>query len=198
MSKQTTGELIIVQSLPVLPLKNATLFPLSFMPLTVGRPRSIAAVEAALASEQKELAVIAQKDMTTDDPGIEGLYRFGTKAVIKRMAPGDDAMQLIVQGMVRIELIEAEATEPFVLAKVQNAELPPAPELGEDKTTELEAHRRAVLDLVSRMLELGHGPRAEQLMQTLTATEESDRAGLFVGLTVATRHGKRTVAARSQ
>jgi ATP-dependent Lon protease len=88
------------------------------------------------------------------------------------MAPSDEAMQLIVQGMVRIELIEAEATEPFLLAKVQNAELPPSPELNEDDTTELEAHRRAVLALVAEMLELGHGPRAEQIMQTLNTTED--------------------------
>ena len=54
--------------LPVLPIKNTVLFPYLLMPLSVGRPASRAAVEAALATEDKTLLVIAQRDESADQP----------------------------------------------------------------------------------------------------------------------------------
>ncbi|HEY7495392.1 MAG TPA: LON peptidase substrate-binding domain-containing protein, partial [Candidatus Tectomicrobia bacterium] len=49
-------------SLPMLPLKNSVLFPSMWMPLTVGRPASVATIEAVLAREDKELVVVTQRD----------------------------------------------------------------------------------------------------------------------------------------
>ena len=57
-----TPEIEVVQTLPVLPIKNTVLFPYLFLPLSVGRPASVAAVEAALATEEKTLLVVAQRD----------------------------------------------------------------------------------------------------------------------------------------
>ena len=76
----------ILTHLPVLPLKRTVLFPGTMMPLTVGRDRSIAAVEAALKTEDKTLLVVAQRDAQTDQPTLEDLYPIGTKAVIKQTA----------------------------------------------------------------------------------------------------------------
>ena len=61
-----TNETIL--SLPLLPMKNTALFPHLLMPLSVGRARSIAAVEAALATESKELVIVSQKDSSVEDP----------------------------------------------------------------------------------------------------------------------------------
>src|SRR6267143_227672 len=58
----------VVYELPVLPLKSAVLFPYLVMPLSAGRPASIAAVEAALASESKEVLVFTQRDGDVDVP----------------------------------------------------------------------------------------------------------------------------------
>ncbi len=58
----------VVYTLPVLPLKSAVLFPYLLMPLSAGRPASIAAVEAALASESKEILVFTQRDPDLDSP----------------------------------------------------------------------------------------------------------------------------------
>ena len=58
-----------LRTLPVLPLKNSVLFPGLMMPLSVGRSASIAAVEAALGTEDKEIIVVAQKDNSVDLPG---------------------------------------------------------------------------------------------------------------------------------
>ncbi|HMZ55187.1 MAG TPA: LON peptidase substrate-binding domain-containing protein, partial [Nitrospira sp.] len=65
MTDSTTSTLT---HLPILPLKRTVLFPGTMMPLTVGRERSIAAVEAALKTEDKTLLVVAQRDAQTDQP----------------------------------------------------------------------------------------------------------------------------------
>jgi ATP-dependent Lon protease len=77
----------------VLPLKLAVLYPKLLMPLIVGRPNSLAAVEAALATEGTELLLVAQKDPAVEVAGPEDLYEVGTSGVIKKMsrqAEGDD------------------------------------------------------------------------------------------------------------
>ena len=58
-----------IRILPLLPLKNSVLFPGLLMPLSVGRTVSLAAVEAALATEDKEIIVVAQRDASADSPG---------------------------------------------------------------------------------------------------------------------------------
>src|SRR5436309_4701301 len=93
--------------IPVLPLQNTTLFPDTMVPLAVGRPASIAAVEAALASEEKLLACIsARPDRTTeDDAKPDDLYEIGTLVMVKRMERVEDTLHLIVQGTDRIKLL---------------------------------------------------------------------------------------------
>ena len=76
----TPTENVVV--LPLLPLKNTVLFPHLFMPLAVGRPNSLAAVEAVLATEEKSFVVAAQKDGDNEQPGLDDLYTIGTRAVI--------------------------------------------------------------------------------------------------------------------
>jgi ATP-dependent Lon protease len=125
---------------PVLPVKSSVLFPHLLLPLAVGRPGSVAAVEAALVTEDKTLVVVAQKDIAIDDPGINDLYRVGTLAAIKKMDRAEHGYQIIVQGIARIELLEAVETKPFLKARVQ----PLAEPTGEG--TEVEALARAMLD----------------------------------------------------
>ena len=65
-------------SLPILPMKNTALLPYLVMPLSVGRPRSVAAVEAALTSEDKEIVLLSQRDASTENPTQGDLYTYGT------------------------------------------------------------------------------------------------------------------------
>src|SRR6185436_20105575 len=97
--------------LPVLPLRNIVLFPLLTMPLSAGRAASVAAIEAALLTEAKELLVVAQRDAANDAPTPNDFYSFGTKAVIRRMARGPEgSIQIIMQGLERIEILGFEQT----------------------------------------------------------------------------------------
>ncbi len=125
---------------PVLPLKSNVLFPHLLLPLVVGRPASVAAVEAALVSEDKTLLIVAQRDLLVEDPKLEDLYRVGTLAAIKKMERAESGLQIIVQGIERVELIEAVETAPFLKVRAQ-----PSPD-PQDAGTEVEALARAMLD----------------------------------------------------
>src|SRR6266851_2428684 len=107
--------------IPVLPLQNLTIFPETMVPLAVGRPASMAAVEAALSSEEKLLACISVRpDRVSDgDAKPEDLFEVGTLVMIKRMEHVEDTLHLIVQGTERIRLMAWEQTEPFLRARVQ-------------------------------------------------------------------------------
>ncbi len=137
-------------SLPVLPLKNSVLFPHLFMPLSFGRPTSMAAVEAVLATEEKTFLAVALKNPEVEQPTIGDLYTVGTRAVIKKMARSGAGIELLVQGMERVSLVGLEQTEPYLKAQVRPLPLPV------DEGTEVEALRRAVLGLTARALELAH------------------------------------------
>lgn len=150
---------------PVLPLKNTVLFPNLVMPLAVGRPASMGAVEAALGSEDKMLAVIPQKDPTAEEITIDDLFRIGTVAVIKRLNRTPDQVQILVQGTSRIEVIRAAQSAPFL--KVQVRFLPEPKDTG----TQMEALHREILNLSGQIQELLE-PQAQmgltQIMNQIT------------------------------
>lgn len=152
-------------TLPVLPLKNTVLFPSLFLPLAVGRPNSVAAVEAALASEEKTLVLVAQRTDADDPPIPDGVYSLGTRAVIKRLNRGDEAVEVLVQGLERVRLVSFDQVDPYLRATVEIVPLP------EDHSPELEATQRAVIDLAARAVELAQPQQgAVNVQQMLAAT----------------------------
>ena len=157
-----------VRSLPVLPLKNSVLFPYLLMPLQVGRPASRAAVEAAIATEEKELVIVAQRDQSKDMPdSAEDLYTVGTRAVIKRMTrPAEGQMEVIVLGVERVVLLRLEETSPYLRARVQAYPLP------DEKTPEVEALHRAVTELAARAMQLAQPNVPVELGQLLATAED--------------------------
>ncbi|ADE14530.1 ATP-dependent protease La [Nitrosococcus halophilus Nc 4] len=133
---------------PTLPLKNTVLFPHLVLPLSVGRSKSIAAVETALASEDKLIAVFPQHNPRTEEPTADDLFRFGTVGVIKKMARSGDTVQILVQGIERVEQLETVQAEPYLSLKVTTLPEP------SDTGTEIEALHRTVIELAGRMIEL--------------------------------------------
>src|SRR5208282_5385457 len=113
-----------VVALPVLPLKNTVLFPHLFMPLAVGRPHSLAAIEQVLTTEDKAFVVVAQRNADDNEPGFDGLHSVGTRAVIKKMARSENGIELIVQGIERVTLLKEEQTQPFLKAKTRPLPMP--------------------------------------------------------------------------
>jgi ATP-dependent Lon protease len=134
--------------LPLLPLKSAVLFPRLATSITVGRPKSIEAVRAALAAEEKTLVVTAQRDAAVEDPLLGDLHPIGTRAIIKQMARAEEGMRILIAGIERVEIEALEQTDPYHRARVRPIAVPI------DTSIELEARQRAVADLGQQILEI--------------------------------------------
>jgi ATP-dependent Lon protease len=146
-----------LQVLPVLPLKSAVLFPGLLMPLSAGRSGSVAAIEAALKTEEKEIIVVAQRDPTTEEPNQDQLYTIGTKAVIRRMSRAQNGlMELLVYGVERVVITRLTSDGPYLEAKVR-----PLP-IGESDSTELEALERALFELAVKAIGLAQSQQSPQ------------------------------------
>jgi ATP-dependent Lon protease len=152
--------------LPVLPIKNTVLFPYLLMPLAIGRPTSRAAAEAALATEDKTLLVIAQRDDTVEEPAEKDLFTIGTRAVIKKMARSENALEMIVQGVERVVLVRLEQTTPYLKAVVRPLPQP------EDQGMEVEALHRAVIELAARAMAIAQPQTPVDLSQLLAQARD--------------------------
>lgn len=162
----------------VLALQNTTLFPETVVPLAVGRPRSVAAVEAALATEEKLLACItvrAESTNTAQDAGPADLYTVGTLTMIKRMERIGETMHIIAQGTERIKVIEWKQQEPFLRAVVQIL-----PEVQVKDPEEVEATKRNVQAMVQEALALLPGVPPEVRVAMLGSVEPV-RLAYFLG-----------------
>jgi ATP-dependent Lon protease len=142
-----TPEPVPDRTYPVLPIKNTVLFPYLFLPLSAGRPASRAAIDAALATEDKTIVVVAQRD-TSANPTLAELYAVGTVAVIKKMARSDEGVEILVHGTGRVRLLNSVQTEPYLRAAVQTLPIP------EGQGESLEALHRSVLEAARKVIEL--------------------------------------------
>ena len=122
---ENADETIIPDELPILPLRNTVLFPGVVIPITVGRDKSLKAVNESYKTD-KLVGVLAQKDSSVEDPGINDLVTVGTVAkVIKLIKMPDGGTTVIIQGKKRFQIEAITAEEPFFKArvKVQEEEL---------------------------------------------------------------------------
>ncbi|HEU4684101.1 MAG TPA: endopeptidase La [Nitrospira sp.] len=156
----------VTVTLPVLPIKRTVLFPGVVMPVTVGRERSVAAVNAALKTEDKTILVVAQRDASTENPTLEDLYTIGTKAVVKQIARSEEGnIHAFVQGIERVALLKVDQTTPFLLAQARRLELPG------DVDREVQALQRAIQDQVT---ELSRKIQAPGIDEAITAFRNED------------------------
>ena len=144
-------------TLPVLPIKRTVLFPGILIPVTVGRDRSVAAVNAALKTEEKTFLVVAQRDAGKENPGLDDLYTIGTKAIVKQVGRSDDAtIQALIQGIERVALVKVEKSEPYLLAQARRLELPA------DNDREVQALQRAIQELITDLPRLIQAPGIDE------------------------------------
>ncbi len=149
IQNQTTEATAQKFEIAVLPLQNTTMFPDTVVPLSVGRERSVKAVESALATEEKLIACITIKtpDITGSDAKPIDLYEVGTIVNIKRMMRNDDVVQLIVQGVDRVKVLYWAQEEPYLKAKVEVL-----PDLKIVDNEEVEALKRNIQGMIQEAL----------------------------------------------
>jgi ATP-dependent Lon protease len=140
-----------VFEIAVLPLQQTTMFPGTVIPLAAGRPRSVTAVEATLATEEKLLACVTVREgrgaPETEATPPADLYEAGTLVMVKRMMRTPEGLQLIVHGTERVRIVKWTQTDPHIRARVR---IMPAPVVRDADA--VEALTRNVQSLVQRAL----------------------------------------------
>ncbi len=112
----------VPETLPVLSLRGLVVYPFIIMPLSISRPRSISAVDHALAGNRMVL-LLAQKDQEMDDPRGDDHFKLGTVAVIMRMLKlPDNRVRVLVQGLCRARVKEYTDGKGFAEAQIQTIE----------------------------------------------------------------------------
>lgn len=133
---------------PFLPLRDIVLFPQMVMPLFVGRDRSLAAIQAAVANGEN-LVVAAQEDSEVFEPTADDIFDTGTEIVIGRaLRMPDNTTSVLAQGRRRVEILEFTQWEPYIRVRARRIVEPD----NWQRTTE--ALMRAVLALFEKVVEL--------------------------------------------
>ena len=134
--------------LPILPLRNTVVFPMTVVPLAAGQPRSLRLIDD-VASGDRLVGLVLQKDPKQEGAGPGETYEVGTIASIHQMMRvPDGTVRLAVQGLRRMRIVEWVAEEPYLKALVEEI-----PETVED-TVEVKALMRNALELFQRLVSL--------------------------------------------
>src|SRR5688500_2534132 len=112
----------MTRTLPILPLRDIVVFPNRIVPLFVGREKSVAALEAAMAAD-KQLFLVAQLDPGEDDPDRDALYDLGVIATAMQLLKlPDGTVRVLVEGARRARLVDLKPGEGHMLAEVEEIE----------------------------------------------------------------------------
>src|SRR5215470_10758019 len=106
-------------AVPIVPIRQVALFPGTVMPISLGRELSIAAAQEAVRAGHK-IALLAQRDPTTEKPRAADLYEIGVLAtVIRYVTTPEGAHQLVCQGEDRFRVVEMVRETPFLAARIE-------------------------------------------------------------------------------
>ena len=165
ITTQDGEEVVLPGSLPLLPLRDVVVFPYMVTPLLVGRPRSVAAVEAAM-ERDKFLCVIAQKEPETEEPAGDDLFGFGTVIkVLQIIRTPDETLKILVEGVARVRVEKVVLSEGFLEVDVS-----PVEEIREGGT-EVEALSRSIKERFKEYVRLNKRLPDEVLLSVLNIEE---------------------------
>ncbi|MFA5621308.1 MAG: endopeptidase La [Thermovirgaceae bacterium] len=154
------------RKVPLLPVRDLVLFPGVIVPLFVGRPRSLKALEEAMLHE-KTVLVVAQKDMNVEDPEPEDLFEVGTiTTVLQMLRLPDGTTKVLVEGVSRASILEVELERDTFFAKAEVLEIPQL-----KRGPEVEALKRTLLAQFDKYVTL-HPKIPLEVLMSVTAVEE--------------------------
>ncbi|HVK49406.1 MAG TPA: endopeptidase La [Pseudobacter sp.] len=143
-------ELVVPDELPLLPLRNTVLFPGVVLPITVGRDKSIKAVNDAYKAD-KLVGVVAQKDSNIEDPTVSDLEDIGTVArIVKLIKMPDGGTTVIIQGRRRFKVAGIVSEDPYFKARIElltDDETPRKPD-------DFEAYVANIKELAAQIIQL--------------------------------------------
>jgi ATP-dependent Lon protease len=162
------------KSLPLLALRDIIVFPHMVVPLFVGREKSIAALEEAMAGD-RELMLAAQRKAKTQDPEETDIHAVGTIGhIIQLLRIPDGTVKVLVEGKSRARILSFEQAMPFFQCEVE--ELPELPDTG----VEAAAIMRSVRDAFEDYVKLNNQIPPEMLVSVRTIDEPGRLADTIV------------------
>jgi len=163
------------QSFPVLPLRDIVVFPHMIVPLFVGRDKSVAALESAMAAD-KEIFLVAQLDPAQDDPQRDDLYDMGVVATILQLLKlPDGTVRVLVEGKARATLKALSGTGDHLTAEIERIEEEAV------KGVEIQALMRSVVEQFESYSKLNRKLPAETAVQLGEIEEPSRLADSIAG-----------------
>ncbi len=172
-------------TIPILPLRNSVLFPMSVVPINVGRPRSVRLIEEALGADRVSIGILTQKSADTEEPTFRDLHKVGTLARVVQVARvGPSVYTVKLSGIGRFRVVSGVGLEPYMRARVQRV---PEPLVRDDElealgtklregARDLLAHNPALPRELAGILENVREPGA--LADLLTSAFPADVVGL--------------------
>jgi len=116
---QKEEDLVVPDTLPLLPIRDIVIFPFMIVPLFVGREKSINAVDAAL-TKDRLIFMTTQKDISDEEPPPKGLYQTGTVGIVMRMLKlPDGRVKILVQGLTRAIVKEYVQEKPAYIVSIE-------------------------------------------------------------------------------
>lgn len=164
--EQFETEILIPETLPLLPVRDIVVFPYMVLPLYVGREQSIESVNQAL-GEDRLIFLACQKDASNEEPEGDDIYEIGTVAVILRMLKmPDNRIKLLVQGVKRGRIVEHEETDTGYKVRIEEIH-----DAEDEENTEHEALLRHIKELLSQAVSMGK-PMLPDLIAVIESIDE--------------------------
>jgi len=172
MAEEKAPEERYPDRLPLLPLKGTVVLPHMMVPLGVGRPRSLQALEAAMQGE-KLIVLASQKQEDLEEPTPQDIYSVGTICRILQVGKtAEGTVQVIVEGLVRANILSYEQTHPYFEVRIEAVPDPV------EKSLEIEALMRSVTSQFERYARLTRGVPPEAFMAIMSTEEPGKLADL--------------------
>jgi len=160
----------VTQSFPVLPLRDIVVFPQMIVPLFVGRDKSVAALESAMAAD-KQIFLVSQLDPAEDDPDRDALYDMGVVAtVLQLLKLPDGTVRVLVEGQQRANLVSMATEDGHLVAEIDPVEIE------EPEGAEVAALMRSVVEQFENYSKLNRKLPAETAVQLAQIGEASKLA----------------------
>ncbi|MFM7503421.1 MAG: endopeptidase La [Betaproteobacteria bacterium] len=137
-----------LKGLPLLPLRDVVVFPHMVIPLFVGRPKSIKALESAM-EQGRSIMLVAQRNASKDDPSADDIHRLGCVSNILQMLKlPDGTVKVLVEGVQRAKIDEVHSDDPHFTCDYKLVEV------AAGSSPEIEALRRAILTQFDQYVKL--------------------------------------------
>lgn len=171
VAKEDIEDVKINEELPIIPLKELVVFPYLVVPLLVGRPKSVEALEEAMRTDHV-VFLVAQKQQIAEDaePEPDDLFQIGTAATILQVLRlPDGTARALVEGLARGRITKVIHNEPYLKARIEQMVSPV--ERRKEKTIELEALMRNAVNEFERAAQLGKPIPSEVIVAALNIDE---------------------------